>query len=85
MGKIWAKYKTEKFFSWSVKDQKLKYSLNQSIIDREARLDGCYVIRTEVPEKDLSTLDVVKAYKKLAHVEQAFRVIKTTALKIRPV
>lgn len=85
VGKIWAKYKTEKFFSWSVEDQKLHYCLKSSVIAQEALLDGCYVIRTEVSSQVMSALEVVKTYKKLTQVEQAFRVIKTTALEIRPI
>lgn len=84
-GKIWAKYKTEKYFKWSVTNGKLEYSIVQEVIEKEARLDGCYIIRADVAEETLSSEEVYRTYKKLIHVEQAFRVIKTTSLEIRPV
>lgn len=84
-GKVWAKYKTEKYFEWSVMNGKLEYRILQEAIDKDKRLDGCYIIRTDVTATTLSGKDVYKTYKKLIHVEQAFRVIKTTSLEIRPV
>ncbi len=85
VGKIWAKYGTEKYFEWSVVDDRLKYEVIQEVLDKENRLDGCYIIRTDVAEDLLSSKEVYKAYKKLIHVEQAFRIIKTHSLEIRPV
>jgi len=69
---------------WVVND-KLEYSIKQEIIDKEKRIDGCYVIRTDAAAETLSSKEVYKAYKKLIYVEQAFRVIKTHSLEIRPV
>lgn len=84
-GKVWAKYGTEKYFQWSVVNGRLVYRMVQEIVDKETKLDGCYIIRADVAEKTLSSEDVYRTYKKLIHVEQAFRVIKTTSLEIRPV
>jgi transposase len=60
------------------------------IIDEEAKqkasvLDGCYVIRTDVPRSQLSTEAVHDRYKDLAQVERAFRTWKTGHLELRPV
>jgi transposase len=85
VGKIWVKYGTEKYFRWSVERDELEYSINQELVDKEKRIDGCYVIRADVTSKILSSTDIYKTYKKLINVEQAFRVIKTTSLEIRPV
>lgn len=85
VGTILKQYRVKKFFSWSVREGVLTFSKKQDIIDREARLDGCYVIQTDVTSKVMTAEGVVETYKKLAHVEKAFRVIKTTALEIRPV
>jgi transposase len=52
------------------------YSIKQEIIDKEKKIAA---------EETLSSNEVYKAYKKLIHVEQAFLVIKTHSLKIRPV
>jgi transposase len=85
VGKIWAKYGTEKYFKWSVVNNKLEYSILQEVVDKEKKIDGCYIIRTDTAVEILSSKEVYKAYKKLIHVEQAFRVIKTHSLEIRPV
>jgi transposase len=85
VGKIWAKYGTEKYFEWSVVNNKLEYRILQEVVDKEKRIDGCYIIRTDTSAEILSSKEVYKAYKKLIHVEQAFRVIKTHSLEIRPV
>ena len=48
-------------------------------------LDGCYVVKTDVPEEKLDTKTAHDRYKDLAKVEFAFRTMKTTLEKIRPV
>src|SRR5262249_57367035 len=53
--------------------------------EREARLDGIYVIRTSVPAQQLDAEEAVQAYKDLARVERAFRSLKTVDLDIRPI
>ena len=85
LGKLWKKYKTEKFFHWKTKKDKLIFSINKSKIDEESALDGCYVIRTDVSEKVLNSKEVVQTYKQLTNVESAFRIIKTAHLNIRPI
>lgn len=85
VGKVWVRYETEKYFEWSVVNDKLEYKIIQEVIDKEKKLDGCYTIRTDVSVETLSLQEVLAAYKKLIYVEQAFRVIKTHSLEIRPV
>lgn len=85
VGKVWAKYGTEKYFEWSAINDKLEYKIIQTTIDKEKKLDGCYIIRTDVSVEALSSQEVYETYKKLIYVEQAFRVIKTHSLEIRPV
>lgn len=48
-------------------------------------LDGCYVIKTDVPSEIADKKTIHDRYKDLAHVEQAFRTIKTTFEEIRPI
>jgi len=54
-------------------------------LKEEERLDGCYVLETDVLSSDLSTSDVHARYKDLAKVETAFRTMKTGLLEIRPI
>ena len=74
------RYRVEKHFHLTVTDQGLQWSRNRHKIQAEARLDGLYVVRT-----NLDALAAVAAYKSLSQVEHAFRSLKTTRLDIRPV
>ena len=56
-------------------------SIDRDAIDRDARLDGKFVLRTST---DMSTTDVALAYKSLWRVERAFRETKST-LDVHPV
>ena len=85
VGRVLAKYKTGKYFDWSVINGKLEYSVVDEVRSKDKEIDGCYIIRTDTSPEILPAKDVYKTYKKLIHVEQAFRIIKTTSLEIRPV
>ena len=74
------RYRVEKHFDLTVTDQQLQWSRNRRKIEAEARLDGIYVVRT-----NLDAQAAVAAYKSLSQVERAFRSLKTTRLDIRPV
>jgi hypothetical protein len=50
-----------------------------------ARLDGCYVLKTDVAAPDASAEVLHARYKDLGLVEQAFRTCKTAHLELRPV
>jgi hypothetical protein len=50
-----------------------------------AQLDGCYVIKTDLPVSAASKQEVHDRYKDLTQVEQAFRTCKTTHLETRPI
>jgi len=84
-GKVFGKYPVEKFFEWEVKDMKLSYRVNNDLVEREKALDGCYIIRTDVSASSMKKNEVVDSYRRLAHVEKAFRYLKTVALEIRPI
>jgi transposase len=51
--------------------------------DNESRLDGCYVIKTDLSADTASTQTVHSRYKDLGEVEFAFRTMKTTLLEMR--
>ena len=50
-----------------------------------ARLDGCYVLKTDLPAAVVSKEVVHARYRSLALVEQAFRTSKTVELELRPI
>jgi transposase len=85
VGRALAASKVEKYLQWEMTSEGLVYRRDQARIDRDAALDGIYVIRTSLAPGDLSTDDTVRAYKRLAVVERAFRTLKSVDLLIRPI
>jgi transposase len=57
---------------------------SDNLVDLE-KLDGCYVIKTDVPKAELDTPTAHARYKDLAMVEIAFRTFKTGLEEIRPI
>jgi hypothetical protein len=58
---------------------------DQDALDEESKLDGCYVLRTDLGVEQADKETVHERYKSLAEVEQAFRRGKTVELEMRPV
>jgi transposase len=85
VGKVLGKYKMAKHFLCKFQDRSFSFKRNQSSIDREADLDGIYVIRTNVAVALASAEDAVRYYKELSNVERAFRSMKSVDLKVRPI
>ena len=85
VGEVIGKYKMAKHFTVTITDDSLAIEQKQAQIEKEARLDGIYVIRTPVPAGDLDAAGVVTAYKNLSRVERDFRHIKSDDLDLRPV
>lgn len=85
VGKVLNRYHVGKHFKFDITDKSFDYQRNGETIEREAALDGLYVIRTSVSGDVLSEQETVKAYKGLSNVEQAFRSFKSVDLKLRPI
>lgn len=85
VGKILGRYKMGKHFTLSIEDDGFSCQRKTENIEREAALDGIYVIRTSVGAQALSSEQVVSSYKRLSDVERAFRSLKSVDLKIRPI
>ena len=63
----------------------LRLALDEDARQAESRLDGCYVIDTDVPAEDADKALIHDRYKDLARVERGFRVSKTGHLELRPI
>ena len=85
VGKILNKYKMGKHFNLTIKKNEFSYQQNEQSIQQEKLLDGIYIIRTSVVKEEVTASEAVAIYKGLSRVEKAFRCMKTTDLKIRPV
>jgi hypothetical protein len=80
-----AQLKTEAWLTVQAEGRALKLTVNQSALEETARLDGCYVIKTDLPASAASRQVVHDRYKELTLVEQAFRTCKTAHLETRPI
>ncbi|MEQ9185961.1 MAG: IS1634 family transposase [Thalassobaculaceae bacterium] len=85
VGAVLDKHKMAKHYELTITDTSLAWHRKDAAIAAEVRLDGIYVIRTNLPADALTAEQTVGAYKSLARVERAFRSLKTVDLEIRPV
>ena len=84
-GAVLNRHKVAKHFILTITDDTFGFERNVEAIEAEGRLDGFYVIRTNLDKTTLATSDVVRVYKSLSQAERAFRSIKTVDLEIRPI
>jgi transposase len=85
VGKVLGHYKMGKHLQLTIQQDRFDWKRKTGSIEREASLDGIYVIRTSVPTSQLNSQQVVATYKSLSTVERAFRSIKSVDLKVRPI
>jgi transposase len=67
-----------------LQERRLTLEIDQEAWTHEAQLDGCYVIKTDVPGNTAPADTIHQRYKDLAKVERAFRTFKSGHLEIRP-
>jgi transposase len=84
-GAVLNRHKVAKHFILTITDDTFGFERNTKAIETEGKLDGFYVIRTNLDKTTLATSDVVRVYKSLSQAERAFRSIKTVDLEIRPI
>ena len=85
VGAVLGRRKMAKHFIRVVTDHDFTFQRDAAAIEAEAKLDGIYVLRTNVLAQALDASGTVAAYKSLARVERAFRSIKTVDIEVRPV
>ncbi len=73
------------WLSVEVGERELELKVDEAALETAARLDGCYVIKTDLPVEAASAQAVHDRYKDLALVERAFRMQKTGHLELRPI
>lgn len=84
VGSVKNRYKMAKHFVLTVRKGHFSYERNQESIQREAKLDGVYVVRSNVD--GVCGQALVRGYKQLKDVERAFRTFKAPDdLAIRPI
>ena len=85
VGKVVNKYKVGKHFKLNIRDNDFSFEVDQDKVQKEAALDGIYIVRTSLPAERMDTDETVRSYKQLSRVEQAFRSFKTIDLMVRPI
>ena len=71
--------------SVSAAGRQITVTVEQAALDEVAKLDGCYVLKTDLPRHVADKQTVHSRYKDLTLVEQAFRTSKTVELEMRPI
>ncbi len=82
------KIKNLKIDGWlkvEVMERTLSLKVDDKALKEASFLDGCYIIKTDLPEQAANKQIVHNRYKDLAMVERAFRTCKTEHLEVRPV
>jgi hypothetical protein len=85
VGAVLSQHKMAKHFQIEISDTAFSFTRRADAIAAEARLDGIYVVRTNLPAEQCDAAATVRAYKSLAGVERAFRSMKAIELELRPV
>lgn len=85
IGKVISRHKMAKHIELDIRDDAFSFCRKQAQIDREAALDGIYVIRTSLPADRMDAAGCVRSYKALAQVERVFKTMKSVDLKVRPI
>ncbi len=80
------KLKVNNWATICVENRIVKVDIDGEALKKESKLDGCYVVKTNITDKEKITKEQIhNRYKDLALVEWAFRTIKTTLLENRPI
>src|SRR5262252_3854296 len=69
----------------TVAERVLTLTIKEDAQQEAAKLDGCYVLKTDLPPAQAPKELVHNRYKELASVERAFRSCKTAHLEMRPI
>lgn len=80
-----AQLRIDSWLGVRVDGESLRLVVDDRKLAEVSRLDGCYVIKTDLPEPMADKQVVHDRYKDLAEVERAFRTSKTDHLQVRPV
>jgi transposase len=88
LNKVNAKIKklaTKKWLYAKEKHRVITIEKDENAFSAESLLDGCYVIKSNVPKEDADAQKLHDRYCDLEMVERAFRTMKTSHLELRPV
>jgi transposase len=79
------KLKVQQWVVASVSNRTISFTIDTLKLSEIEKLDGCYVLKTDLSRQAADTETVHGRYKDLALVEWAFRTSKTVELEMRPI
>lgn len=79
------KLRLSKWATPSASERNIFITIDEEALQEEAKLDGCYVLKTDLTKDTMNKETVHARYKDLALVEWAFRTSKTVELEMRPI
>jgi transposase len=77
--------KLSKWASVSAEGKEIFLSTDHGALKEEAKLDGCYVLKSDLSGEVATKETIHDRYKDLSFVESAFRSSKTVQLELRPI
>src|SRR3989475_8615508 len=86
--KLVARATTLRIADWvelTVEERSITLAMNEDAQTGASKLEGCYVLKTDLTPQQANKELVHDRYKDLASVEQAFRTCKTAHLEVRPI
>ena len=85
VGRMLQRLKAHKYFEYAVDPQgQLQWSRRAALIEAEGRRDGLYLLGTNATAQEIPSAGVVRHYKNLLEVEDAFCHLKAY-LRVRPI
>jgi len=88
IGEVEKKAKALKIDKWveiTCSQREFRVEKKEEELAAESKLDGCYVVKSNVPKEDAKPEILHDRYKGLSEVEWAFRTMKTTFLEMRAI
>ena len=79
------KYRLHGWVKVELAGRQVVWTEDNAAREKQAQLDGCYVIESDLPKEVASTQQVHDRYLDLTQVERDFRTLKTGLLELRPI
>ena len=80
-----AKYRLQGWVKVVLAGRQVVWTEDRAARQKQAELDGCYVIESDLPKAAADTQQVHDRYLDLTQVERDFRTLKTGLLELRPI
>lgn len=78
-------YRLGQWVRVSLEGRQVVWVVDEAAREAEGRLDGCYVVESDLPSSAATTEQVHDRYLDLGQVERDFRTLKTGLLELRPI